>query len=210
MNHFYRLNFSKRQYKRENNVKYVFKDEEIYHLSFIDLKQGNNWLPVVDWSLTNARGFKLPVGMYCLEGRFEKYLDMYRWCKINYISVYLCVSSYTYQGNVDTSVSLDIDKKETKVTGKFSLNVPNIGPILGNDKFRFGWNLDGLFNESTMNAETFEASRHVKTVRINGKRYVKFHFHVPESDRYYVGCDKMKSASAQSNVDAWFAATHGN
>lgn len=82
-------------------LKTVFKDEEIYHCSFKDFKKGSVWEHVGDWNTSNARNFKLPVCPYPLTNRFKDLCKFYRWFKINYISIYLNVSSYTYNCGVD-------------------------------------------------------------------------------------------------------------
>lgn len=94
--------------------------------------------------------------------------------KVNYVSIYLNVSAYTYTGDAQLDVSMA--GTSGRFSGKINWPVPNMGPILGFDKFRFVWNLDNIINEETTNEDAIEASFHQKIVTINKSRYCTFFF----------------------------------
>lgn len=190
----------------------MFKDQEIYHAGFVDIKQGSQWKEITAWNTTNARFWKLEVMPYPLVGRFKELCAMYRWVKINYISFYFAASAYSYTGIAEVPIVGKIEKmneKNSKFDGAAQFNTPNIGPILGADKFNMLWNLDNLIKEESANLNYFEASRHTKACLINGKRYVKFFFRIPKDDRRFVGTDHVLPISSAQNLDAYLAAVYG-
>lgn len=85
--------------------------------------------------------------MYPLAGRYKKMCDLYRSMKLNYVSIYLNVSAYSYTADSGAAFSADLVPSTGKTTDKLFLNVSQIGSMIGCDKFCFAWNLEGLMHE---------------------------------------------------------------
>lgn len=128
----------------EKKSKTVFHDEELYHASFAEEKDGTTWKKVTAWSTSNAWNWKLTVMPYPLLGRFKELCGLYRWVKINYISFYFAVSCYSYTAMSDLDIVLEESTvaQKKKYQGAVRQTTPNLGPIHGSDKMHFVWNLD--------------------------------------------------------------------
>lgn len=196
----------KRIVRKNEYLRTVFKDEEIYHAAFVEMKQGSVWKQITTWNTTNANFFKLDFMPYPLVGRFKELCAMYRWVKFNYVSFYFAVSGYSFTGNSDMQITLTEDVQSPKVskfTGKINQNQPFISTIRGADKFHFVWNLDNVIKEETASLNYFEASLHKKSAVINENKYVKFFFRIPKDDRRFIGTDHATAVSAAQDLDSY-------
>lgn len=188
---------------RNEYLKRVFKDSELYTCSFIDILDPakQQWNPNKTWSVANARYFTIPLNPYPIgTPLFVEMCKRYRWIKFNYYSIYIDVMSYSYTADVSGSIS----DPAQRVPGKISLNVPSIGPLQGKNMFNFAWNLDSLLDTNKLTHDKVEASVYTRKCKINGNKPVKFFFKVPAELRRYVGTDHVITVDRNQALNDYF------
>lgn len=164
----------------------------------------HKWKPVMNFSLGNARAFKLDVELYGFNDKFKSVCKMYRWVKFNYICLKFNCCSYTYSASHDGTINIE-QKDPRKFEGKFFSNVPSINPIQGKNYFRMVWDLDGQCSDTTISDEAIEASRNARCCVINGKRNVTFFYKFSGDCRRFIGTDRVLTVTPNKSLDTFFS-----
>lgn len=180
--------------RRKNEYfKRTFKDGENYYLSYVEKYNDTEkkYFPITTASIHNARNFVLNLKPDIGNTSYQGLLRMYRWVKFNYFTVYVSCTAHQYTGDIDSTGSLQGKIDKGSITAQFRLNTNSteIQDGMSNNYVYIGWNRDGAYPHPTV--ETMRDSQHVRAVRINGKRFIKFTFRVPKELRRYVGTDHV-------------------